>query len=40
MSPEFMLLMGKFKEGLAGEGWTIKLEVFAGICTEFSEALC
>ena len=26
-------------EALAGEGWTIKPEVIAGICTEFSEAL-
>ena len=25
--------------GLAGEGWTIKPDVIAGICTEFSEAL-
>ena len=27
-------------EGLAGEGWSIKPDVIAGICTEFSEALC
>ena len=26
-------------EGLAEEGWTIKPDVFAGICTHFSEAL-
>ena len=26
-------------EGLAGEGWTIKPEVLAGICAELSEAL-
>ena len=26
-------------EGLAGEGWNIKPDVIAGICTEFSEAL-
>ena len=26
-------------EGLAGEGWTIKPDVIAGICTEFSEGL-
>ena len=26
-------------EGLAGEGWTIKPDVIAGICAEFSEAL-
>ena len=26
-------------EGLAGEGWNIKPDVTAGICTEFSEAL-
>ena len=25
-------------EGLAGKGWTIKLEVISAICTEFSEA--
>ena len=26
-------------EGLAGEEWTFKPDVIAGICTEFSEAL-
>ena len=26
-------------EGLAGEGWDIKSEVIAGICTEFSKPL-
>ena len=26
-------------EGLAGEGWAIKPDVIAGICTEFSETL-
>ena len=26
-------------EGLAGEGWDIKSDVIAGICTEFSEHL-
>ena len=26
-------------EGLAGEGWDVKSEVIAGICTEFSEPL-
>ena len=25
-------------QGLAGEGWSIKPEVLAGICAEFSEA--
>ena len=26
-------------EGLAGEGWTIKLDVIPGVCAEFSEVL-
>ena len=26
-------------ESLSREGWTVKLDVIAGICTEFSEAL-
>ena len=26
-------------EGLAGDGWTTKPDVIAGICSEFSEAL-